>query len=357
MQKTFIIAEAGVNHNGSLELAYQLVNEAVKSGADAIKFQTFKTENLVTKNAKPSEYQEKNLGNPSTQFNMLKKLELSYEDFRQLKRYCDEKGIIFLSTPFDLESVDFLIQEIGLQLMKIPSGEITNAPYIYRISAQRVKVILSTGMANIEEIHNALAFLSYGYAAKSGISYEKAKDYYKTSEAKQLLRDNVSILHCTTEYPASFEEINLNAMNHIKREFQLPFGLSDHSEGILVPIAAVAKGASIIEKHFTIDRTLPGPDHKASLEPNELKEMIQSIRLIEKALGKSEKKPTKNELKNRDTARKSLIAAREIKIGEKFTQENLSIKRPGTGISPHLYWNYLGQTAKKKYKEDEVIQE
>jgi N-acetylneuraminate synthase len=357
MSKTFIIAEAGVNHNGSLDLAFQLVDEAVKADADAIKFQTFKTENLVTKTAKQAEYQEKNIGESTSQYDMLKRLELSYDDFKQLKQYCDEKNILFLSTPFDLESVDFLIQEIGMELVKIPSGEITNAPYLYRIASQGVKVIVSTGMATMQEIHNTLAFLAYGFAAKTNVSFEKVKEYYQTSEAKKLLEEKVSILHCTTEYPTPFEDINLNAMDSIREEFQLDVGLSDHSEGILVPTAAVARGATIIEKHFTLDKTLPGPDHKASLEPKELSEMIQSIRLIEKALGESQKQPTQVELKNKDAARKSLVAAKSIKKGESFTLESLVVKRPGTGISPYYYWDYLGQAAKEDYEEDEVIQE
>ncbi|MFD1037064.1 N-acetylneuraminate synthase [Virgibacillus byunsanensis] len=355
--KSFIIAEVGVNHNGSLDLAFQLVDEAIKSGADAIKFQTYITENLVIKSAKQAEYQEKNLGESSSQYDMLKKLELSFENFKLLSHYCNKNSIKFLSTPFDLESVDFLIHEIGLQMIKIPSGEITNAPYLYKIASRDVPVILSTGMATIEEIHNSLAFLVYGYSGQANVSFEKVKAYYKTEEAKQLLKDKVTILHCTTEYPTPFEDVNLNAMDNIKREFQLPVGLSDHSEGILVPVAAVAKGARVIEKHFTLDKTMTGPDHKASLEPLELKEMIQSIRLIEKSLGKNEKEPTQTELKNRNVARKSLIAAKAIPKGSSFTSENLCVKRPGTGISPHYFWDYLGQVANKSYREDEVIEE
>lgn len=354
---TFIIAEAGVNHNGSLDLAFKLVDAAIEADADAIKFQTYKTERLVTKSVKQANYQEKNLGKSSSQFGMLKKLELSFEDFKLLKHYCNKNSIKFLSTPFDLGSVNFLIHEIGLQLMKIPSGEITNAPYIYKIASQDIPVILSTGMATIEEIHKSLAFLAYGYSGQEDISFDKVIAYYDSEEAKQLLRNKVTILHCTTEYPTAFKDVNLNAMDKIKKEFELRVGLSDHSEGILVPIAAVAKGARIIEKHFTLDKTMPGPDHKASLEPTELKEMIQSIRLIEESLGEIEKKPTNSELKNREVARKSLIAAKAISIGDVYTSENLCIKRPGAGISPHYYWDYLGQVATKSYKEDEVIRE
>lgn len=352
---TFIIAEAGVNHNGSLDLAFQLVDAALDAGADAIKFQTFKTENLVTKSASQAHYQEKNIGKASSQFEMLKSLELSYDDFKKLKDYCDEKKIMFLSTPFDLESVDFLIEDLGLKLLKIPSGEITNAPYLYKIASYGVDMILSTGMATVEEIHNALAFIAYGLAMKTEMTFDKVNEFYSTNEAKKLLKEKVSILHCTTEYPTPYDEINLNAMDTIKAEFQLNVGLSDHSEGTLVPIAAVAKGAPIIEKHFTLDKRMQGPDHKASLNPGELKEMIQSIRIIENAMGKEEKEPTQSEIKNKSVARKSLVAAKVIKKGEKFSIENLTVKRPGTGIEPYYYWDYIGKVAENDYEEDEVI--
>lgn len=355
MRHTLIIAEAGVNHNGSLDLAFQLVDAAVEAGADAIKFQTFKTEHLVTKLAQQADYQKKNLGEVSSQYEMLKKLELSYEEFRLLKQYCAEKDITFLSTPFDLESVDFLIQDLGLNLIKIPSGEITNAPYLYRIASQGVYIILSTGMSTKEEIHHALAFLAYGFSNNVDVSFDKVKRFYQTDEAKQLLKEKVRILHCTTEYPTPYGDVNLNAIDDMREEFQLEIGLSDHTEGIVVPIGAVAKGAKIIEKHFTLDKTLPGPDHKASLEPNELKEMVQSIRIIEMALGEKQKKPTHAELKNKEVARKSLVAAKSIKTGEAFTFDNLTVKRPGTGVEPYYYWDYIGQKAQKDFIEDEVL--
>ncbi|MCL6586716.1 MAG: N-acetylneuraminate synthase [Anoxybacillus sp.] len=356
MKSTLIIAEAGVNHNGSLDLALQLVDVAIEAGADAIKFQTFKTEHLVTKSVQQAEYQKKNTGKSLSQYEMLKKLELSYGEFKKLKRYCDEKNIMFLSTPFDLESVDFLIKELKLNLIKIPSGEITNAPYLYKIASYGVDVILSTGMATKEEIHHALAFLAYGFAGKTDVSFAAVKHFYQTDEAKALLGEKVSLLHCTTEYPTPYEDVHLNAMDDMREEFHLPIGLSDHTEGIVVPIAAVAKGATIIEKHFTLDKTLPGPDHKASLNPNELKEMVQSIRVVENALGEKEKRPTKTELKNKEVARKSLVAAQAIRKGEMFTHDNLTIKRPGTGIEPYYYWNYIGKRAERDYKEDEVIE-
>lgn len=355
MSGTFIIAEAGVNHNGSLDLAFQLVDAAVEAGADAIKFQTFKTEHLVTKSAEQAEYQKKNIGVSLSQYEMLKKLELSYEEFKKLKQYCDENYIMFLSTPFDLESVDFLIKELKLNIIKIPSGEITNAPYLHKIASYGVQVILSTGMATKEEIHHALAFLAYGFAGKTDVSFTAVKHFYETDEAKMLLKEKVRLLHCTTEYPTPYEDVHLNAMDDMREEFRLPIGLSDHTEGIVVPIAAVAKGASIIEKHFTLDKTLPGPDHKASLEPDELRKMVQSIRIVEKSLGGTEKKPTSTELKNKAVARKSLVAAKAIKQGELFTFDNLTVKRPGTGIEPYYYWDYIGKIAERDYKEDEVI--
>lgn len=356
MKNTFIIAEAGVNHNGSLDLALQLVDAAVEAGVDAIKFQTFKTKYLVTKSAQQAEYQKKNMGKSSSQYEMLKSLELSYEDFTKLKQYCDKKGIMFLSTPFDLESVDFLIQKLKLNVIKIPSGEITNAPYLHKVALSGVDVILSTGMATKEEIHHALAFLSYGFAGKADVSFTKVKHFYQTDEAKTLLKGKVSLLHCTTEYPTPYEDVHLNAMDDMREEFHLPVGLSDHTEGVVVPIAAVAKGATIIEKHFTLDKTLPGPDHKASLNPNELKEMVQSIRMVEIALGEKQKRPTNTELKNKEAARKSIVASQAIQRGETFTHDNLTIKRPGTGIEPYYYWDYIGKKAKKDYKEDEVIE-
>lgn len=355
MKHTFIIAEAGVNHNGSLELSYQLVDAAAEAGADAVKFQTYKTENLVTKTAGQAEYQKKNIGESLSQFEMLKNLELSYDDFKKIKQYCNHKEIMFLSTPFDLESVDFLIKEIGLSLIKIPSGEITNAPYLYQIAKQGVQVILSTGMATIEEIHHALAFLAYGYSGNNDILLNRVKEFYQTEQAKEILRDKVSILHCTTEYPTPFEDINLNAMDDMRKTFQLPIGLSDHSEGVIVPIAAVAKGATIIEKHFTLDKTMSGPDHKASLDPMELKELVDSVRSIEKAMGKSQKNPVKTEVKNKAIARKSLVAAQKIREGEVFSANNLTVKRPGTGIEPYYYWDYIGKYSNENYEKDEVI--
>jgi len=281
MNKVFVIAEAGVNHNGDINLAKKLIDKAVEAGVNAIKFQTFKAENLVSKNAKKAKYQVENTGSNESQYEMLKKLELSFKDFEELKKYCDEKGIMFLSTPFDEESIEFL-DKLGLEIFKIPSGEITNLPYLRKIGSLKKRVILSTGMADLGEIEDALDVL-----IKSGTRKEE-----------------ITILHANTEYPTPFEDVNLKAMQTIACAFKIDVGYSDHTLGIEVPIAAVAMGAKVIEKHFTLDKTLPGPDHKASLEPDELKAMVKAIRNIEVALGYGIKRPSKSEAKNKVVARK-----------------------------------------------------
>lgn len=352
---TYIIAEAGVNHNGSLEMAKQLVDVAKEVGANAVKFQTFKAENLVTKKAQQADYQVENLKESTSQLEMLKKLELTFEEFKALQQYCNDKGIEFLSTPFDYESVDFLFDELQIKTAKIPSGELTNAPFIYTIAKKRVPIILSTGMATIADIHEALSYIAFGLAGRSDM--EQVGAFYKTNEAKQLLKEYVTILHCTTEYPAPFETINLQAMATIQQEFQVNVGFSDHSSGIAVPTAAVALGAKVIEKHFTLDKTLEGPDHIASLEPDELKQMVTQIRQVELSLGTGIKEPSAVELKNRIPARKSLVAKVNIKEGELFTAENLTIKRPGSGIAPSKYWPYIGKRAEKSYEQDALIDE
>jgi len=354
--KTYIIAEAGVNHNGSIELAKKLVKVAKDAGADAVKFQTFKAENLTTKQAKQADYQVENLGETTSQFEMLKKLELSYEEFAELQSFCQTEQIEFLSTPFDFESVDFLVDRLQLSKIKIPSGEITNAPFLHYIATNKRPIILSTGMAVTEEIHEALAFIAYGLAKPTEpVVLEDVLAFYKSEEAKELLRNYVVLLHCTTQYPAPVDSINLNVINEMKKTFQLPVGLSDHSEGIHISMAAVALGAQVIEKHFTLDRKLEGPDHVASLTPDELKSMIRGIREVEFALGDGIKRPNEVELKNRIPVRKSLVTKKAIEAGELFTTDNLTIKRPGNGISPNQYWNYIGQPASKKYDEDELV--
>jgi N,N'-diacetyllegionaminate synthase len=330
--KTFIIAEAGVNHNGNIEIAKKMIEVAKECGADAIKFQTFKAEKVISRYAPKAEYQKQTTGETDSQLEMVKKLELSFDDFIVLKEYCDKLNIMFLSTPFDFESIDFL-NDLGLEIFKIPSGEITNLPYLEKIGKLGKKVILSTGMADLGEIEDALDIL---------ISCGTKKE-------------NITVLHCNTEYPTPYEDVNLLAMLTIKEAFKVKVGYSDHTLGIEIPIAAVALGASVIEKHFTLDKNMEGPDHKASLEPHELKAMIDAIVNIEKALGNGMKKPSKSELKNKDIVRKSIVAKREIKKGEIFTEDNITVKRPGTGISPMRWYEVLGKVAPKDYKEDELI--
>lgn len=331
--RTFIIAEAGVNHNGDLRIAKKLIDIAAAAGADAVKFQTFKTENLVSRYAQKAEYQKRTTRKTETQFEMLKKLELSEKAHRDLFKYCRQRKILFMSTPFDMESIDFL-NSLGLKIFKIPSGEITNLPYLRKIGRLNKKVILSTGMADMGEIEDALNVLS-----ESGTP-----------------KDNIMVLHCNTEYPTPFEDVNLNAMLAIREAFKIKVGYSDHTTGIEVPIAAVALGAEVIEKHFTLDKNMPGPDHKASLEPKELKTMVEAIRNIEKALGDDVKKVSASELKNKPITRKSIVAARHIKRGEVFTEKNITVKRPGEGISPMKWDIIIGRRAPKAFKKDEQIE-
>ncbi len=331
MSRVFIIAEAGVNHNGSIEIAKKLIDEAAICGVDAVKFQSFKAKNLVTKVAKQADYQKNNMGKEISQYEMLKSLELSYEDHIELINYCKDKELMFLSSPFDLESIDML-NNLGIEIFKVPSGEIENVPYLRKIAKTGKKIILSTGMSNLSDIEFALEILR-GSGAK-----------------------DISVLHCNTDYPTKMEEVNLRAMNTIGSAFSVEIGYSDHTKGIEVPIAAVALGAKIIEKHFTLDRNMEGPDHKASLEPNELKNMVDSIRNIEIALGNGIKALTDSEKKNIKIARKSIVSSASIKVGEIFTEDNLTIKRPGTGLSPKMWDEILGKKAKKDYYADEMVE-
>lgn len=332
MSKIFIIAEAGVNHNGSLRIAKRLIDAAVKSGADAVKFQAFSADTLVSKYAPKAMYQKEATDKNENQWGMLKKLELDFDAHKALFNYCRRKKIIFLSSAFDGKSID-LLASLGLRIFKIPSGEITNLPYLRKIGSLRKKVILSTGMANLKEIKDALGIL-----VKSGTK-----------------KENITILHCNTAYPAPFKDVNLSAMVTIKRKFKINVGYSDHTLGIEVPIAAVALGARVIEKHFTLDKRMKGPDHKASLEPGELKQMVQAIRNIEVALGDGVKKASRSEEKNRIIVRKSIVAAKMIKKGEVLTVSNIAIKRPGTGISPMQWDKVIGRRAIKNFKSDELI--
>lgn len=331
MRKVFIIAEAGVNHNGNLLLAKRLIDAAIDAGVDAVKFQTWKTELIVTKSAQQATYQMENTGIEESQFDMLKKLELTYADFRELKRYCDEKEITFMSTPDEIESATFLsdLQEI----FKIGSGEMTNLPYLRHVGQLGKELILSTGMANLAEVEDALNVLMQAGTPK----------------------DKITVLHATTEYPCPIDEVNLYAMQTISRAFGVKVGYSDHTEGIEVPIAAVALGAVIIEKHFTLDRTMEGPDHKASIEPHELKALTCAIRKIEQALGTGIKKPSISEARNIPIVRKSIVASRQINTGEIFSPDNLTIKRPGNGITPMQWDQLMGQVAQRDYREDELI--
>lgn len=331
MSKIFIIAEAGVNHNGSMETAKKLVDAAAEAGADAVKFQTFKAEKLVCRNAKKAEYQIETTNRAESQFEMLKKLELTVDMHKELISYCKEKGILFLSTPFDIDSLKFLVQ-CGVELIKIPSGEITNYPYLREAGRTGKKVILSSGMSTLDEVREAVKVLRE----------------YGSSE--------VTVLHCNTEYPTPYADVNLRAMLTLQDELKIKAGYSDHTKGIEVPIAAAALGASVIEKHFTLDHNMEGPDHRASLEPDELKAMVRAVRNIEEALGDGEKKPSESEEKNISVARKSIVAQIDILEGEVFTEENLTAKRPGTGISPMRWNGIIGQKAKRNFSADELIE-
>lgn len=326
-----IIAEAGVNHNGSLAMAKQLAGVAKAAGADIVKFQTAKPELVISRFAEKAEYQKAETGEAESQLEMCKRIHLTFDEHAQLKEYCDSIGIAYLSTPFDLDSIDFL-QQLGTPMWKVPSGEITNLPYLEKIAATKKPVILSTGMSMISEIEDALTILEDGGAGP------------------------ITLLHCNTEYPTPIEDANLLAMQDLREQFGLPVGYSDHTAGIEADIAAAALGAVVIEKHFTLDKALPGPDHKASLSPEELTTMVAAVRKTELALGDGRKHVTESEAKNKPIARKSILAKRDIKKGETFTPENLTVKRPGDGISPMRWYDVLGKTAKRDFAEDEKIE-
>ncbi len=353
---TFIIAEAGVNHNGSLDMARELIDVAREAGADAVKFQTFKSESVITRHAIKAEYQVTSTGSGESQLEMVKKLEFDLATHRRLVEHCEKVGIRFLSTPFDEDSVDLLVRELRVPLLKIPSGEMTNALLLMKIARTGKPAILSTGMSNLGDIEMALGVLAFGYL---GVRRQPGSDafseVYRSADGQAILREKMTLLHCTTEYPAPFAEVNLKVMDTLRAAFGLPVGYSDHTPGIEVPIAAVARGATVIEKHFTLNRSLPGPDHAASLEPDMLKSMVRGIRHIESALGNSMKYPTATEMKNQPIARKSLVASRPIARGELFTIENLTAKRPGMGVSPMRFWAYLGKPARRDYGADELI--
>jgi N-acetylneuraminate synthase len=356
---TLIIAEAGVNHNGDEKLAFELVDAAWKAGADIVKFQTFKAKNLVTAEAVQADYQVANTQKKESQLEMLSRLELSWDAHHKLIDYCKKLGIEFLSTAFDSESLNFLVNELGISRLKLPSGELTNAPLVLEHARTGCDIIVSTGMATLAEIESALGVIAFGYTAEKNAlpGVEAFQHAYASVEGQKALKEKVTILHCTTEYPAPLNEINLRVMDTLKQAFDLPAGYSDHSEGITIPVAAVARGAVVIEKHSTLDKNMEGPDHKASLEPDELAAMVNAIRQVEQALGHTIKSPTISEIKNKSVARKSLVAAKPINAGEKFTPENIAIKRPGTGMSPYNYWNMLDKDAGHAYKPGEPISE
>ena len=328
----FIIAEAGVNHNGSLELAKKLIDVAVEAGADAVKFQTFKAVNLVSQTAEKADYQKQTTDESESQFDMIKKLELDFDAHKNLIEYCKERKIMFLSAPFDHDSIN-LLNELGLKIFKIPSGEISNLPYLRLIGSLAKQVILSTGMSTLKEVGDALTIL-----VDSGTK-----------------KEDITVLHANTMYPTPMEDVNLNAMQTIQKEFDVAVGYSDHTLGIEVDISAVTMGASIVEKHFTLDKTMKGPDHKASLDPKELRAMVSAIRNIEKALGNGVKVPSRSEQLNITVARKSIVAKKMIKQGDVLTEENITVKRPGNGISPMKWNEVLGTLATRDYQMDELI--
>lgn len=332
MSKTFIIAEAGVNHNGQIDLAYKLIDAAHNAGADAVKFQTWKTENLLTKDVEKAEYQKKLTTKNESQFDMIKKLELPYDDFRKLKTYCDKKKIEFMSSCADNKTLDYLLK-LGVERIKTSSADLTNYPFLKFVASRGKELILSTGMANMKEINDALNVL-----VNNG-----------------LLKEKITVLHCNTEYPTPFSDVNLRAMQTIKKELGVKVGYSDHTNGIEVAIAATALGAEVIEKHFTLDKTMEGPDHQASLDPRELKMLVSSIRNVEKALGKAKKIISKSELKNIPIVRKSIVASCKINKGDVLSEQNLTVKRPGIGISPMKWDEVIGKISRRTYEKDELI--
>jgi len=350
---TFIIAEAGVNHNGSLELAKQLIDAAADAGADAVKFQTFRAEQLVARHALKAEYQIRTTDAKESQFEMIRKLELTDADHEVLIAHAEARRIEFLSTPFDTASLHLLTNRFGLTTIKVSSGDITNAPFLLEIARASQRVILSTGMSTLAEIEAALGVLAFGFIEPKAPPLRNSFEEAYSSDAGQVaLRDRVVLLHCTTEYPAPFSEVNLRAMDTMSTAFGLPIGYSDHTQGIHVSLAAVARGATLIEKHFTLDRGLPGPDHKASLELSELHAMVSAIRDVEQALGDGIKRPTASESKNRVIARKSLVATKPLAQGEPLT---IACKRPGNGVSPFEFWRRDGRPAPRSYANDEVL--
>lgn len=353
--RVLVIAEAGVNHDGSLEQALRLVDVAAQAGADAVKFQTFKAATLVSRAAPKAEYQVKATGSIESQHDMIKRLELDEAAHEAIIARCGERGIEFMSTPFDLESLELLVGRFGMARLKMPSGDITNGPLLLAAARTGRPIILSTGMCTLVDVETALGILAFGYSQDAQPTLAATRSAMNSDAGRAALAQKVTLLHCTTEYPAPFEDVNLRAMGTLASAFGLPVGYSDHTRGIAIPMAAVAMGATVIEKHFTLDRSLPGPDHKASLEPGELAQMVRSIREVETSLGSAEKAPAPSEVKNIPIARKSLVAARPIRKGERFSPDNVAIKRPGDGVSPTRYWEWLSKIADRDYAPDEKL--
>jgi len=354
-----VIAEAGVNYNGSLDTARRLADAAKEAGADIVKFQTFKAEGVAVRDAPSASYQVENIGEQVSQFEMIKSLEMSFADFERLVAHCEEIGIEFLSTAFDWESFRFLADEVGQRMFKIPSGELTNAPFVLAHAQTGRDLILSTGMADLAEIEQALGVIAFG-AVAGGAAPDGLQDFaaaYRSEAGQAWVREHVTVLHCTSQYPAPLVDVNLAAMDLIRERFGVTTGYSDHTLGITVSLAAVARGAAVIEKHFTLDRSMPGPDHVASLEPGELGALVRGIRDIEVAIGEPVKRARDSELEVRSMARRSLVATRPVAAGEVLTPENVGVKRPGTGMSPYDYWSVLGRRASRDYAIDGFLDE
>ena len=352
----FFIAEAGVNHNGNKDMAFQLIDAAVAAGADAVKFQTFSADALASHSAPKAAYQNETTGVAESQRDMLKRLELPLAWHAPLRDYCRQKGVTFLSTPFDTLSLHFLVDELGLETIKVPSGEVTNGPFLLQIAESGCDIILSTGMSTLDEINAALEVIAFGLLGSPKAPSQQAfAEAFASEKGQEALRQKVTLLHCTSAYPTPLDDANVRAMVTMLDAFDLKVGYSDHTEGSAAAFCATALGAHVIEKHFTLDRNLPGPDHKASLEPTELKALIDGIRAIEIARGDGIKKPRASEADTAAVVRKSLVTLKPIKSGDRFTAENLGAKRPGNGVSPMQYWRYIGQPASRNFEEDETI--
>ena len=357
MSETFIIAEIGVNHDGELHKALDLIDVASEAGANAVKFQTFNSESLSTKYAKKASYQRIKSKKSESQLDMLRKLELSRGDYQAIKKKCLERNIQFMSTAFDSESLKFLVEIMKVKTLKVPSGEITNGPFLLEHARTGLNIILSSGMSNLKEVETALAYICFGYLnPKKEVKPQEVYKSYHSKEGKSILEEKVIILHCTSQYPAPLEDINLNALRTLKREFGTRIGYSDHSLGYLVSSSAISLGADVIEKHITLDKNLPGPDHGASLDPDEFKEFVKVIKDTEVFLGDGIKRITTSEEETKDVARKSIVANQFIKKGEIFTDENLTIKRPGIGMSPMQVWDLFGKESPKDFSKDEIIE-